>query len=86
MTTANYLVEIVSDKDYTVTSEHKEIYALHCIGTNSHPVVVWPVHGNPVTFPAGSFIRGAMYAIAVKRIRFHDMDTNVGFMGYTQKF
>lgn len=71
------LVVIESDKDYI----HDDlIFSIHCIKTNECPVTIQTVSDSIVTFPIGSFVRGAVYHILIRKMIFDENKT--GFIGY----
>lgn len=74
---AGQLETIVPGVDY---STGDLIFSLHCIKTNEEPVTITTVANSTVTFPTGSFVRGAIYHILIKKIQF-DV-TKAGFIGY----
>jgi hypothetical protein len=74
---AGKLISIMPDVDY---SNEDLIFSIHCTMTNSCPVTITTIANSTVTFNPGSFIRGAVYHIFIKSMKF---DINkASFIGY----
>jgi len=74
---AGKLINIEPDVDYSTTDL---IFSLHCTKTNECPVILTTIGGTTVTFPIGSFIKGAVYHIHFKKASFNKNEA--GFIGY----
>jgi len=74
---AGKLVEILSNVDY---SGEEFIYSLHCTKTNECPVYITTISNSEMMFPEGSFVRGAVYHIYLKKAIFKL--GKAGFIGY----
>lgn len=80
MLSAKDLIKITPDTDYS--KEKNKIVSIHCTKTSESPVIIETISGSSVEFPEGSFIRGAVYHISIKKIYFNPVNT--GFIGYRQ--
>ena len=74
------LINIEEKKDYDETPNGAPIFMIHCVKTNTKPAKLKTL-GNATLaeFPAGSFIKGALYPIYLKQ--FIDMGGGE-FVGY----
>lgn len=60
-------------RNTNVWDVHNPIYAIHALVTNTVPVEIWfPRQSNSITFPAGSFVAGAIYPYYVVKISWED--------------
>ena len=75
---AGKIINIIPDYDY---SNNDLIYSIHCIKTNEDNVIVTTIGNTSVSFPPGSFIKGAVYHMLIKKIEFEP--SKCGFVGYS---
>ena len=83
MKSAIDLEKITPGVDYTSRQDKPSFYLLHCLKTNTDSCVI-QVYGSAdknISFPAGSFVQGALYPIVLRKLVTHG---NVEFMGYRQ--
>lgn len=75
---AGKLIEIIPNTDY---SKGDLIYSIHCTKTNECVVTIITIGDSEVSFPPGSFIKGAVYHMLIKRMIFSI--TQASFVGYS---
>lgn len=95
ITSANIFTNIQTGEEYLPENNLSVIYQIHCTETNKCPVKIWSFYSNePITFPEGSFIQGAIYPIVLYRMEFDEemasfigyrSSANIGFPRYIPK-
>jgi hypothetical protein len=81
ITSPNLFENIVPNKEYFPENRESVIYQLHCTKTNECPVKIWNFHSSqPIEFPPGSFIQGAVYSMVVLKMDFDE--SMASFVGY----
>jgi hypothetical protein len=95
ITSANIFTNIQTGEEYLPETNLSVIYQIHCTETNKCPVKIWSFYSNePITFPEGSFIQGAIYPIVLYRMEFDEemasfigyrSSANIGFPRYIPK-
>jgi hypothetical protein len=81
ITSANIFTTIESGKHYIPENNESVIYQIHCTRTNDCPVYIWTYYSSePVIFPEGSFIQGAIYPIVIYKMEFNE--ELASFVGY----
>jgi hypothetical protein len=76
--TPDDLIKIESGKDYSTIPD--KIYAIHCLKTNDIEIEIETLGGSKIIFPVGSFIKGAVYQMFIKKINSNEHNE---FIGYT---
>lgn len=85
---AGILLNIETGKDYFENIEknlenESLIYSIHCTKTNECPVTIVTISNAKIEFPIGSFLRGAVYHIYIRKMIFDE--TKASFIGYKMK-
>jgi hypothetical protein len=83
---AHQIIKIVSGRYYGIdVSKNNEgpIYRIHALQTNTDNVKIKLYGGEPIMFPAGAFIQGAVYDMFIKEMEFKE--GTASFVGYKYK-